>query len=151
VLEFQLQLATQLEGVPSTGKFRNWVETALEDSESVALVVRVIDEEESRELNCRYRGKDAPTNVLSFPADVHEAVGSRLLGDIVICAPLILQEAAKQGKSLEAHWAHLTVHGVLHLLGHDHGNRIEARRMESRETGLLEKLGYPDPYKIINH
>jgi probable rRNA maturation factor len=150
VHEFQLQLATQLEGVPSTSKFRKWVETTLEDSAPIALVVRVVDEDESRELNCRYRGKDAPTNVLSFTADVHEAVGSRLLGDIVICAPQVLKEAAEQGKAPEAHWAHLTIHGVLHLLGHDHGNKVEARRMESKETGLLGKLGYPDPYKNIN-
>jgi probable rRNA maturation factor len=106
----------------------------------------LVDEPESRALNERYRGKDRPTNVLSFPAELPEELDIPLLGDIVICAPLVAEEASSQGKPVEAHWAHLVVHGVLHLLGHDHQLESEAREMEALEVELLASLGFPNPY-----
>lgn len=109
------------------------------------LCVRVVDEAESRELNHRYRHRDRPTNVLSFPAEVVVPEG-RVWGDIVICAPVVAAEAAAQGKPLEAHFAHMVVHGVLHLLGYDHESGVDADIMESLETEILGRLGISDPY-----
>ena len=99
-----------------------------------------------RDLNARYRGKDRPTNVLSFPADLPEAVELPLLGDIVICAPVVHDEARQQGKSPAAHWDHMLIHGVLHLLGYDHESDREAEEMEALETRALQILGWPCPY-----
>jgi probable rRNA maturation factor len=111
------------------------------------LGVRVVGSAESRRLNVRYRGKDKPTNVLSFPpASLPD--GSRLLGDLVICAQLVRSEAREQRKSLEAHWAHLVVHGALHLVGYDHEREAEAKRMERREVAVLRRLGFSNPYRI---
>ena len=107
--------------------------------------VRVVDETESRTLNRRYRGKDKPTNVLSFPADIELPEG-RVWGDIVICAPVVAAEAEAQGKALEAHFAHMVVHGVLHLLGYDHESGADAETMESLETEILGRFGIGDPY-----
>jgi probable rRNA maturation factor len=101
---------------------------------------------EVQRLNSRYRGKDAATNVLSFPADLPAEVDLPLLGDIVMCAPLVAAESVAQRKRPEAHWAHLTIHGVLHLLGHDHQEAAQAREMETLEIALLESLGIADPY-----
>jgi len=114
----------------------------------VALSLRLVDEAESADFNQRYRGKVGPTNVLSFPFDPPPGGRGRCyLGDLVLCAPLVAREAAEQGKSPEAHWAHLVVHGVLHLLGHDHLDEAEAQAMEALETGILADLGYPPPYE----
>jgi probable rRNA maturation factor len=111
------------------------------------LGVRVVGSAESRRLNVRYRGKDKPTNVLSFPpASLPD--GSRLLGDLVICAQVVRCEAREQRKSLEAHWAHLVVHGALHLVGYDHEREAEAKRMERREVAVLRRLGFSNPYRI---
>jgi probable rRNA maturation factor len=111
------------------------------------LGVRVVGSAESRRLNVRYRGKDKPTNVLSFPpASLPD--GSRLLGDLVICAQVVRSEAREQRKSLEAHWAHLVVHGALHLVGYDHEREAEAKRMERREVAVLRRLGFSNPYRI---
>ena len=106
--------------------------------------MRIVGTAEARTLNRRYRGRDYSANVLAFPYGSSRGV---LRGDVVLCAPVIAREAREQGKSIEAHFAHLTVHGLLHLRGHRHARRREAARMETLETKLLAKLGYPDPYQ----
>jgi probable rRNA maturation factor len=110
------------------------------------LCVRIVGPAESRRLNRRYRGKDRPTNVLSFPASAEERTLTRALGDLVICAAVVAREAREQCKPLAAHWAHMVVHGTLHLLGYDHERSRAATRMERLETAILAGLGYPDPY-----
>jgi probable rRNA maturation factor len=114
------------------------------------LGIRVVGSAESRRLNARYRGKDKPTNVLSFPPAPlpHLAADSRPLGDLVICAQVVRSEAREQRKPLEAHWAHLVVHGALHLVGYDHEREAQAKRMERREITVLRRLGFANPYRI---
>ena len=136
-------------GVPASASFRRWVEAALRGArrrKSVELAIRIVDADEGRTLNRDYRGKDYATNVLSFPVELPPGVASPLLGDLAICAPVVAREAREQGKALRDHYAHLTVHGVLHLLGFDHQEDADAARMEKLETGILAKLGVPDPY-----
>ncbi|KFN51152.1 rRNA maturation RNase YbeY [Arenimonas composti] len=134
-------------GVPASASFRRWVAAATKGRIKRAdLAIRVVDEKEGRALNRHYRGKDYATNVLSFPAELPEGVQLPLLGDLVICAPVVAREAAEQGKPLQAHYAHLTVHGVLHLLGLDHEDEREAEAMEQMEREILAELGLPDPY-----
>lgn len=142
----EVQRATRWQPLPSDTQFELWVRTALRDLEAAELTIRIVDREESRKFNRQYRGKDAPTNVLSFPADLPAEVEVNLLGDILICAPLVAQEAREQGKLEQAHWAHLTIHGVLHLLGHDHQETADAEIMEGIEIALLEALGIANPY-----
>lgn len=145
--DLTLQRATTLP-TPSDAEFLRWVSAALESvDETCELVLRVVDEAESQALNRQYRGQDRPTNVLSFPADIPPDIELSLLGDIVICAPVVVTEALDQNKMPEAHWAHLTIHGVLHLLGHDHQNTEEAERMETIECAILGSLGYANPYE----
>lgn len=148
MLELDLQVASEAAGLPSEAEFRTWCELALRqrhnDSE---LTIRLVDEAEGRELNKTWRHKDYATNVLSFPADVpDELLDIPLLGDLVICAPVVIREATEQGKSVQAHWAHLVIHGCLHLLGYDHIDDVEAEEMEGLERELLAELGHPDPY-----
>jgi probable rRNA maturation factor len=148
MLELDLQLASSASGLPSEAQFRAWCTLALRqrtaDSE---LTIRLVDEAEGRELNHTYRQRDYATNVLSFPADVpDELLDIPLLGDLVICVPVVVREAQEQGKTLEAHWAHLVIHGCLHLLGYDHILDAEAEEMEALERTLLAELGHPDPY-----
>ena len=141
--------ATPRRGVPSARSFRRWVAVALAGARhdnSAELSIRIVGNREGRVLNRRYRGRDYATNVLSFPAELPPGVGSPLLGDIVIAAPVVLREARDQDKSARDHYAHLTVHGVLHLLGYDHQNDRDARRMETLETRILASLGITDPY-----
>jgi probable rRNA maturation factor len=145
-IEVDVQKATDFQPLPGLQDFRLWVTAALQAPGDAELTVRLVDEAESRELNSRYRGKDAPTNVLSFPAELPPGMDIPLLGDIVICAPLVHQEAVAQGKPVQAHWAHLVIHGVLHLLGHDHQDEQEAGVMEALEADLLISLGYANPY-----
>lgn len=147
MLELDLQLASEA-SVPSEAQFRLWCEMGLRmrsaDSE---LTIRLVDETEGRELNHTWRHKDYATNVLSFPADVpDDMLDIPLLGDLVICAPVIAREAQEQGKAPDAHWAHMVIHGCLHLLGYDHIDDEEAEEMEALERTLLEELGFPDPY-----
>jgi len=147
MLELDLQLASD-KPAPSEALFRQWCELALRqrtaDSE---LTIRLVDEPEGRELNRTWRQKDYATNVLSFPADVpDELLDIPLLGDLVICVEVVEREAAEQGKDLQAHWAHLVIHGCLHLLGYDHIEDDEAEEMETLERTLLAELGHPDPY-----
>ena len=111
-----------------------------------AVTVRIVGGTESRRLNRAYRGKDAPTNVLSFPASAEERRHAAALGDLVVCAPVVAREAREQRKSPRAHWAHMVVHGVLHLLGYDHENDRDAEFMESREVKILSQFGYANPY-----
>ncbi len=145
-IELDLQRAVTLENLPSDTEFESWVAAALHGRAPAELTIRLVGREESRALNRDYRGKDRPTNVLSFPAELPPGIELPLLGDIVICAPLVEEEARAQGKPARHHWAHLTVHGVLHLLGHDHVEEAEAEAMEALEARLLGELGIPDPY-----
>jgi probable rRNA maturation factor len=134
--------------IPSATSLRRWVRAALGEEHAAAeLCVRIVDEAEMRELNARYRHRDYATNVLSFPAELPAGVDLPLLGDIVVCAPVVNREAAAQRKAPRAHWAHMLVHGTLHLLGHDHERPREAARMEALEKRVLAGLKFPDPYQ----
>jgi probable rRNA maturation factor len=134
--------------IPSIENIELWISTALQSDElnQAEVSVYIVDEAESQELNAQYRGKDKPTNVLSFPADIPDEVGVPLLGDLVVCAPVVEREAQEQGKTLAAHWAHMLVHGTLHLLGYDHIEDDEAEVMEALETRLITQLNFPAPY-----
>ena len=147
-LDLDLQVATDNERLPSQEDFELWVRIALRDTMNQAeLTIRIVDEAESQTLNSSYRGKDKPTNVLSFPFEAPPEIDIPLLGDLIICAPVVEFEAKQQNKSLQAHWAHMVVHGCLHLLGYDHIQDAEAEEMESLETQLVESLGFNNPYK----
>lgn len=136
--------------VPLAREFRVWVRAALAQRRRDAeLVLRVVGEEESACLNKTYRGKRGATNVLSFAAQLSPDVPLPLLGDLVICAPVVLREAREQHKPVQAHWAHMTVHGCLHLLGDDHQTARAARAMETLEIEILERLGFANPYTEI--
>ena len=137
-----VQIITAEPGVPAEDDILHWAGYALAGEEG-EITIRVTDEDEMRSLNHRWRNIDSPTNVLSFP--LHDA-GSPLLGDIAVCAPVLRQEAAQQGKSVNAHWAHIIIHGILHLMGYDHGNETDAEFMEAKETAIMQDLGFPDPY-----
>lgn len=139
-LTFGFQCAVSGAGLPSRGALRTFAASATEREAAVTL--RIVDGNEGRALNRRYRGRDCATNVLTFVYDD----GASLMGDIVLCAPVIRQEARVQCKSLVAHYAHLVIHGMLHLQGYDHARDDDARRMEAREIALLRDLGYGDPY-----
>jgi probable rRNA maturation factor len=133
---------------PSPALIKSWVEAALlgrrEDAE---LTVRIVNVEEMQQLNRTYRQQDKPTNVLSFPFDQSHGIELPLLGDVVICAAVVAQEAQQQHKSLHDHWAHMVVHGVLHLLGYDHTEQREAELMEGLEVEILQRFGIPNPYE----
>lgn len=143
-----LQIALDWPTLPTEAQFRRWVAAALQPPDtSVELTIRVVDEAEMTLLNSTYRHKSGPTNVLSFPFEAPlPELDTGLLGDVVICAPVVEREAALAHKTAEAHWAHLVVHGVLHLQGHDHQDAEPAAAMEQLETRILAALGYPDPY-----
>lgn len=143
---FELQIASDQSGIPEQKEFTAWLEGIELLSDEAELVIRLVDEEEGRELNHQYRKKDYATNVLSFPFEAPPGVVTHHLGDLVICVPVVEREAKEQGKSLEAHWAHLVVHGVLHLKGYDHQTEAEAEKMEDLERRILAHLGFPDPY-----
>lgn len=151
----EIQWATDDPEAPDEADLRNWARKATEVAGGVVgdITLRIVDDDEIRDLNRQYRSKDAPTNVLSFPFDMPEGLPedaiAPLLGDIVISAPTVAREAAEQNKPLEAHWAHMVTHGVLHLLGHDHIHDDEAALMESLEIRALADHGYPDPYNTV--
>jgi probable rRNA maturation factor len=148
-LELGMSYAAPRRGVPTPAGFRRWVEAALAGArhrKPAELSIRIVGAREGRMLNRQYRGKDYATNVLSFPVDLPRGVASTLLGDLVICAPVVAREAREQGKTPRDHYAHLTVHGVLHLLGFDHQDERDATRMEALETRVLAGLGIADPY-----
>ncbi len=137
-------------GLPDEAACRRWVESALVSrSEGAQLTLRIVDRGEMTQLNETYRHKTGPTNVLSFPCDCGDLLSPPLLGDIVICAGRVVDEAREQGKAPADHWAHLVVHGCLHLLGYEHDESDEAERMEALEVGILAGLGIPDPYRPV--
>lgn len=143
-----LQIATEnIEGLPTEEQIVQWATGAVQpEGNEVEMTVRIVDEAESHELNLTYRGKDRPTNVLSFPFECPDEMELPLLGDLVICRQVVEREAAEQEKPLMAHWAHMVVHGSLHLLGYDHIEDDEAEEMESLETQIMQGLGFDDPY-----
>ncbi len=141
-LSLAVQYACNSEQLPSRPRLRRWVKAALEQSAEVT--IRFVDAEEGQSLNRDYRGKDYATNVLSFAYETEPAV----LGDLVVCLPVVLREAEEQGKTVDAHFAHLIVHGILHLHGYDHETGAEdAEEMEAKERTILARLGYADPYQ----
>ena len=145
--EIDLQNDDNLQPVPSHQEFENWVNASLQQRfNQIEQTIRIVDEAESQQLNARYRGQDKPTNVLSFAVDPSELLEYTHLGDLVICAPVIAREAQEQGKTLTAHWAHMVVHGMLHLQGFDHQNEAEAEQMEALEIEILQALGHTNPY-----
>jgi probable rRNA maturation factor len=147
-LELDVSYASRSPWVPSSRRLNDWAEAALSPvvNRSV-LSVRIVGKARSRSLNLRYRQKDKPTNVLSFAGAGRAPDGRTFLGELVICAPLVALEARAQDKSINAHWAHLTIHGVLHLMGFDHEDASEARKMAAREIQILDRLGFSDPYR----
>lgn len=150
-LELGVSYAAPRRGVPSAASFRRWVEAALAGArhrEPAELAIHIVGTREGRVLNRQYRDKNYATNVLSFPVELPRGVSVPLLGDLVICAPVVTREAREQGKSSRTHYAHLTVHGTLHLLGYDHQNARDAERMEALETRILAALGIEDPYRL---
>lgn len=144
-----LQMASSATDIPPQAQFAVWATAALQspvgDEE---LTVRVVDEAEIQDLNRTYRGKDKPTNVLSFPADLPDDVELHLLGDLIICAGVVAQEAKAQGKAIQAHWAHMVIHGTLHLQGYDHIDPDDAEIMEQLEIDILARQGVANPYWI---
>lgn len=158
-LLLSLQIASEAENLPTTERLALWLDELAERVPDLRgeVTVRIVDEDESRTLNNTYRGKDSATNVLSFPVDlddfsdlpIDQVFDTPPLGDLVICAPVIAREAAEQGKPLEAHWAHMLVHGLLHLIGYDHNEDHEAEVMEALETRLLLQLGFAAPYEPV--
>ena len=143
-----LQIACEQEtGLPTAEQIEQWATAAVQPkSDEVEMTVRIVDEAESHALNLNYRGKDRPTNVLSFPFECPDEVELPLLGDLVICRQVVEREAQEQDKPVMAHWAHMVVHGSLHLLGYDHIEDDEAKEMESLETQIMTGLGFADPY-----
>jgi len=165
LLQLDLSYAARRPWVPARAKFSTWVEAALAGAarargapptaralaktkrgDRLVVSVRAVGSARSRSLNSVYRGKDRPTNVLSFEGPGEMPDGSRILGELVICVPVVAREAREQGRSAESHWAHMTVHGVLHLLGFDHELDREARKMAAREAQILDRLGFSNPY-----
>ena len=149
-MNLQLDIQTEsAEPVPDEDDIRHWIAAALHDqrTEDTEVSVRLVDEAEMAGLNQAWRGKPGPTNVLSFPSDLPLEPALPLLGDIVVCVPVVRREAAAQSKPLQAHWAHMLVHGTLHLLGYDHIEDEQAEAMEALETRILATLDYPCPYR----
>ena len=145
-----VQIVCQSASMPASRQLAAWAENILKSRiEDFEMVVRIVDQPESARLNERFRSRKGPTNVLSFCCDRLEGIPLNILGDVVICAPVVEQEAREQGKSIEAHWAHMIVHGVLHLLGYDHIEGLKAAEMEAEESKLLSKFGFPDPYDEV--
>ncbi|WP_199096404.1 rRNA maturation RNase YbeY [Dyella sp. ASV21] len=149
-LTLSVGYAAPRKGVPTSASFRSWVEAALRGAKrrkATELSIRIVDSKEGRLLNREYRDKDYATNVLSFPVELPPGVVLPLIGDLAICAPVVLREAAEQGKRPRDHWAHMTVHGVLHLIGYDHIEDADAEVMEALEARILAGLGIANPYE----
>ena len=152
--EFEVQRATTSTRTPGDDEFGLWVNAVPADQAcNFALTIRIVDEQEAQRFNREYRMRDYATNVLSFPAELPEGLPAEVtqsqLGDLLICAPVVEREAMEQRRLETDHWAHLTIHGILHLLGYDHEQANEAAVMESLETEILAKLGISDPYLDI--
>ncbi|KZN64216.1 rRNA maturation RNase YbeY [Pseudoalteromonas luteoviolacea] len=147
-VDVDLQLACEFNDLPSENQFQNWAEKALLPyREHAEVTIRIADEAESQELNGQYRGKDKPTNVLSFPFEAPPGIELPLVGDLIICPQVVFREAQEQEKSFHDHFAHMVIHGCLHLLGFDHINEQDAMEMESLEKEFLADLGIADPYR----
>lgn len=147
-IKVEIQNIYNSDNVPDSSQFRLWVEAALENEvDDSELTIRIVNEEEGATLNQDYRGKNGPTNVLSFAYENPPGVNENILGDLVICGPVIEREAIEQNKELSAHWAHMVVHGVMHLRGFDHQQEDQAAQMEARETEILTGLGFNKPYE----
>jgi probable rRNA maturation factor len=147
VNEIEIQTVFESLGQPDQQQIQLWIDAALDGyDQDTEIVVRIVDERESAELNEQYRHKSGPTNILSFSVDLPEGIELDLLGDLVICAPVLEKEALEQGKLLAHHWAHIIVHGVLHLLGYDHIDETQAELMENKEIAILNKLHINNPY-----
>ncbi|TVU58775.1 rRNA maturation RNase YbeY [Vibrio atlanticus] len=149
-IELDLQLAVENEqGLPTEQDIQLWLDKTIPPfQENAELTVRIVDTKESHQLNHDYRGKDKPTNVLSFPFEAPPGMELDLLGDLIICRQVVEKEAEEQNKPLLAHWAHMVVHGSLHLLGYDHIEDDEAEEMESLETEIMQTMGFEDPYLL---
>lgn len=147
-LELDIQNERNYIDIPALADFNRWVKASLiRHYDSLEQTIRIVDESESRQLNARFRGREKPTNVLSFPSE-SPYLDYQCLGDLVICAPLVAREAIAQNKPEKAHWAHLVVHGMLHLQGYDHQNEADASEMEELEVEILSTLGYSNPYHV---
>jgi probable rRNA maturation factor len=148
-LDIQIALDTTGYVLPSEEQIREWVTSVLSERMPAAeLTVRIVDEVESEQLNQQYRHKEGATNVLSFPFEADVPMEVPLLGDIVICAPVVVREALEQHKEVLSHWAHMIIHGTLHLLGYDHVADAEAVAMEQQEVDLMQQLGFSNPYEV---
>jgi probable rRNA maturation factor len=146
--EIDLQVACDSGSLPDPQDIERWIAAAIRDEREHAEVsIRIVDRDESQTLNHRYRDKNSATNVLSFPSDLPEELKLPLLGDLAVCAPIVEDEAREQGKTLTAHWAHMMIHGTLHLLGYDHIDDEEATHMEALETQIMLGLDFPAPYE----
>lgn len=145
-INITVQFISAEPAIPTENELLHWAGSVLGRSAAGEITIRITDEDESRALNSKWRNIDKPTNVLSFPLDDTGNSSPGLIGDIVICAPVIRQEAVAQDKSLAAHWAHIIIHGILHLMGYDHVDEKDAEIMEAKETAILKDLGFPDPY-----
>ena len=147
MVNVEVQFVASVQDTPEENEFRSWanaVESTVAGQQEAA--IRIVDEAEMAELNFQYRKKNGPTNVLSFPAQLHEEIDIPFIGDVIICASIVAKEALEQGKSLESHWAHMTVHGILHLQGYDHIDDGDANKMENLEIQIMNKLGFENPY-----
>ncbi len=146
-IELELQIATDAKTLPHPSQFREWISSTLAGRlDTAELTIRIVDNDEMTDLNERFRNKKGPTNVLAFPYEPQPGIISRALGDIVICAPVVEKEADEYQKQLLAYWAHMVIHGALHLLGFDHDTTVTANEMEGIETDILVRLGFPPPY-----
>lgn len=151
MFDITIQRAVAEKALPSSAQFKQWAKAVLQSKMTTAeLTIRIVDKTEMTELNNTYRQKNKPTNVLSFPFERPAELADEipLLGDIVICAAVIVEEAHAQQKTLEAHWAHMVVHGILHLLGYDHEQTEDAEIMEAEEIHILKTLGFTNPYQV---
>lgn len=147
-VEVIVQIASKVTELPTVEQLHNWVMVAIGEQVATGeITIRIVDEAESAKLNNQYRGKAQPTNVLTFPAELEPQFAYLALGDIVICAPVVISEAKQHHKNIMAHWAHMVIHGVLHLLGYTHEVVTAAEQMEALEAKLLVKLGYGSPYE----
>ena len=143
-----IQVTSDSQHLPSREDIQSWAEATVgEYRREAEISIIIMDAEESAELNFQWRQKEGPTNVLSFPSELPPGLELPLLGDLAVCAPVVEREAREQKKNLQAHWAHMIVHGTLHLLGYDHIEDEDAEKMETLETMIIQKLGFPDPYQ----
>ena len=148
-VHIDIQVASDSKRLPEVSDLERWAAAAVGgDRDEAEISLRIVDIDEGAELNHQWRQKEGPTNVLSFPSDLPAELNLPLLGDLVICAPVVEREAEEQSKTLTSHWAHMIVHGTLHLQGYDHIEDQEAEEMEALETSIMQSLGFSDPYQV---